>query len=240
MDAIAKETQEKLVEAWAELATRGLIQSSAMARISAQIYGAQVKAIVQARLDGLLEGFELYDVPLDEALVNRIVNELMGLVDTTIINTERTSAATNNSTLSASHFPELVRSECGISRASVKVQIERKRLMSKKKDQPGVTNVYHVHGNNPRWKMNSTDNSVNVVITSHEQVFTDLRKQVTSGVPVGDQQRDILEKLTAMERAHNSPTFGHRLSEFVSAAANYMTIIGPFIPALMEMLHKTL
>jgi hypothetical protein len=240
VDAIAKDSREKLVEAREQLATRGLIQSSVMARKAAQIYGAEVKAIVQARLDGLLEGFELYNVPLDEALINRIVDELMGLVDTTIINTAKTSAATNNTTLPAGHFPELVRSECGISRASVKVQIERKRLMSKKKDQPSVTNVYHVHGNNPRWNTNSTDNSLNVVITSHQQVFADLRKQIESGVPAGDEQKDVLEKLTAMEQAHNSPTFGRRMSEFVSAAANYMTIIGPFIPALMEMLQRTL
>lgn len=240
LDTITRASQEKLVEAQGELATRGLLQSSVMARTTAQIYGAQVKASVQARLDGLLEGFELYDVPIDDALVNRTVDELMGLADTMIINAAQAAAKTGNITLPPDYFPQVVRTECGISRASVRVQIERKKLMSKKKEQPSVTNVYHIHGNNPRWNTNSTDNSVNVVITSHEQIFTDLRKQIESGVPAGDEQKDVLEKLTALEQAHNSPTFGHRLSEFVSAAANYMTIIGPFIPALMEMLQKTL
>jgi hypothetical protein len=143
-----------------------------------------------------LEGYDLYDVPLDEGLVNRTVEELMGLADTMIISTTKTSAATNNSPLQSGHFPELVRSECGVSRASVKVQIERRRLMSKKKDQSSasVTNIYHVHGHNPRWSVNSTDHSVNVVITSREQVFSDLRKQIESGVPVGDEQKDILER----------------------------------------------
>jgi hypothetical protein len=119
-------------------------------------------------------------------------------------------------------------------------QIERKRLMSKKKDQPNVTNVYHIHGNNPRWNTNSTDNSLNVVITSHDQVFADLRKQIESSVPAGDEQKDVLEKLTALEQATESRSFGKRYAEFISAAANHMTLIAPFIPALAEMLQKTL
>ena len=41
MDAIAKDSQEKLVEAREQLATQRLIQSSVMARKAAQIYGAQ-------------------------------------------------------------------------------------------------------------------------------------------------------------------------------------------------------
>ena len=77
VDGIAKDSLEKLVEAREQLAAQGLIQSSVMGRTAAQIYGAEVKALVQARLDGLLEGFELYEVPLDEALVNRTVDELM-------------------------------------------------------------------------------------------------------------------------------------------------------------------
>lgn len=112
--------------------------------------------------------------------------------------------------------------------------------MSKKKDQPNVTNVYHIHGNNPRWNTNSTDNSLNVVITSHDQVFADLRKQIESSIPAGDEQKDVLEKLTALEQARESRSFGKRYAEFISAAANHMTLIAPFIPALTEMLQKTL
>ena len=78
-------------------------------------------------MDGLLEGFELYDVPLDDALVNRTVDELMGLADTMIINAAKAAAKTGNITLPPDYFPQVVRTECGISRASVRVQIERKK-----------------------------------------------------------------------------------------------------------------
>jgi hypothetical protein len=242
MEAITRGSQGKLAEARSQLASQGLSNSSAMARTAAQIYAAQVKALVQARLDGLLEGYDLYDITLDEALVNRTVDELMGLADTMIINAAKTSAATNNSTLPSGHFPELVRSECGVSRASVRVQIERRRLMREKKEQPSssVTNVYHVHGNNPRWNVNSADHSVNVMTTSHEQIFSDLRTQITSGLPAGDEQKDILEKLSALEQEKEARPFAQRYSEFISVAANHMALIAPFIPALTEMLQKTL
>jgi hypothetical protein len=79
-----------------------------------------------------------------------------------------------------------------------------------------------------------------VVITSQEQVFTDLRNQITSGVPAGDEQKDVLDKLTALEQAKESRSFAQRYAEFISVAANHMVLIAPFIPALTEMLQKTL
>jgi hypothetical protein len=56
----------------------------------------------------------------------------------------------------------------------------------------------------------------------------------------GEERADILEKLTALEQSQNSPSFGKRYTEFVAAAANHMILLSPFIPALTELLHKTL
>ena len=243
VEAITRDSQKQLIEARAQLATRGLVQSGAMSQMSARIYGASVKALVQARLDGLLEGFELHHVTLTDVLVNSTVEELMGLKDTKVQHAARAAASSGHGIgpIAPDYYHQLIQSECGISRASVKLQIERRRLMLENKEQPsaGVTNVYHIHGN-PRWNTNSTDNSVNVVVTSHEQVFTDLRKQIESGVPVGTEQKDILERLTALEQAKESRSFGQRYAEFISVAANHMALVAPFIPALTEMLQKTL
>jgi hypothetical protein len=100
--------------------------------------------------------------------------------------------------------------------------------------------VFHIAGDNPRVNFNSTDNSVNVVIKTSEQIFASLRQTVESGVPEGDEQQGILEKLTALEKAQGSKSFGERYAEFVAVAANHMGLIGPFIPALTELLHKVL
>ena len=81
---------------------------------------------------------------------------------------------------------------------------------------------------------------MNVVIVSSEQIFTNLRQQIESEIPAGDERRDILEKLTALEQAQNSPSFTKRYSDFIAAAANHMVLLGPFIPALTELLQRTL
>jgi hypothetical protein len=244
VDAIAKDTQEKLIEARYRLNAQGQLQSGVMSQASARIYGASVKALVQSRLDGLLEGFELHHVTLIDVLVNSTVEELMSLKDAKVHDASKAAAASglDIGPITRDYHHQLIHSECGISRASVKLQIERRRLMLENKEQSAasVTNIYHVHGHNPRWSQNSTDHSVNVVITSHEQVFTDLRKQIESGIPVGEEQKDILERLTALEQAKESRSFAQQYSEFIGAAANHMTLIAPFIPALAEMLQKTL
>jgi hypothetical protein len=57
---------------------------------------------------------------------------------------------------------------------------------------------------------------------------------------LGDEKQDILERLATLEKSINSPSFRQQYTEFISAAANHMTLIAPFIPALTEILHKVL
>jgi hypothetical protein len=138
-------------------------------------------------------------------------------------------------------YPRLVEGRVGLSAAWIKTHIDRKRLMAKKTEGSTTSiNVYHVNGSNNRWLTNSQDFSVNVVTQSSEQIFATLRKQVESSVPEGDEKRDILEKIVAMEKSDNTPAFKQRYTDFIAAAANHMALIGPFIPALTEMLHKVL
>jgi hypothetical protein len=103
-----------------------------------------------------------------------------------------------------------------------------------------ITNVYHVYGHNPHWNVNSYDASTNVVTVSHDQVFANLRKEIISRVSPGGEQDAILERLSSLEKAENTPSFAQRYTDFIAVAANHMQLIAPFIPALTEMLHKAL
>ncbi len=103
-----------------------------------------------------------------------------------------------------------------------------------------TTNVYHVYGHNPRWNTNSEDHSVNSVTISNDQVFVKVRQKIESEVPEGDERKDILDKLQALEKDQDSPSFAKRYTEFMAVAANHIQVICPFIPALTEMLHKVL
>jgi hypothetical protein len=98
--------------------------------------------------------------------------------------------------------------------------------------------VYHIEGDNSRVSVNSIDNSVNVVVKSSEQIFANLRQTLQSGVPEGAERTDILARLTALEQAQGSKSFVQHYTEFIAAAANHMQLVGPFIPALTEILQK--
>lgn len=209
-----------------------------------RLHGERIDALVQAKLDSLLEGYELHGVQLDEQLTQDTVNEIMGHRAILLASSKQSagSGVMNIGTAGASAFVHAVEQHVRISFNSIKVQVERRMLMPKKAAdaQLNITNVYHVHGHNPRWNVNSEDRSVNLVTTSSEQIFASLRQEITSGVPAGEEQKDILERLAAMEQAQASPSFAQRYSEFIGSAANHITLLAPFIPALTEILHRTL
>jgi hypothetical protein len=53
-------------------------------------------------------------------------------------------------------------------------------------------------------------------------------------------QKNILERVSALEAAQNSPSFAERYTELISAAASHMTLLAPFIPGLKEMMRNWL
>jgi hypothetical protein len=112
--------------------------------------------------------------------------------------------------------------------------------MPKKPEGPSVTTIYNVQGDNARWNVNSTDNSVNVVTKSSEEFFATLREHIESGVPEGDERKVILQKLVTLQESHGQPSFAQRYTDFITAAANHVVLLTPFIPALTEMLRKAL
>lgn len=98
-----------------------------------------------------------------------------------------------------------------------------------------VTQNFYIHGHNPRVNMNSTDNSVNVTSVSGDQLFVQLRDAVRS-VADESERAEILSKLDALQQARGSSGFLHAYQGFISSVADYMTIFGPFIPALTQMI----
>ncbi len=132
----------------------------------------------------------------------------------------------------------MVAQAVGLSANLVKTEIDRRRLMTRKESSPITT--YYVQGENARVNVNSTDNSVNVVMESKEEFFGTLQQRIESGVPEGDERLKILDALTVLRESHGKPSFAQRYTDFIAAAANHMTVIVPFVPALTEMLHKVL
>ena len=99
-----------------------------------------------------------------------------------------------------------------------------------------VQNVYNLTGANPRVNVNSVDSSVNVLTVNSETLFSDLAKVVgeqVEGTALRDQLSAIVQQ---MAQTRGTPEFTSSFQSFIALAANCMTIVLPFIPALTQLL----
>jgi hypothetical protein len=51
-----------------------------------------------------------------------------------------------------------------------------------------------------------------------------------------DERAQLLARITAIQRAPDTPSSLARYTDFIALAANYMTIVGPFLPPLAALL----
>jgi hypothetical protein len=101
-----------------------------------------------------------------------------------------------------------------------------------------VNQTFNVQGPNARVNIDSVDNSTNVV---HQGVpFSELRKAIESGVSDGIERATILERLLELERATDRESGAKKYQAFISAAANHMALIGPYLSALGHWVHSLL
>lgn len=70
------------------------------------------------------------------------------------------------------------------------------------------------------------------VASGGETVLGDLQKLVSeSSMDEGDRAR-LLSAIEAMASAKDTPSFRDRYRESIAQAADYMTLVGPYLPAL--------
>jgi hypothetical protein len=236
LNTSAREFQDELRDVRENLAKRGLAQSGVMTREVARLHGKLIDNIVMARLNGLLEGYDLHGVPLDEQLAARTIDEVMNLKDAKLRDVGRSVTMIADRSVTPGVLEQLVQSECKVSRASVNVHVQRRR-MTPKKAASTISVIYQLIGHGSRVNLNSTDSSTNVVEVSEEQIFAKTRQQIMTGIPGGEERDSILERLTALERDQHSTSFATRYAEFVNAAANHVTLLAPFLPALAAMVQ---
>lgn len=90
-----------------------------------------------------------------------------------------------------------------------------------------------VSGMNARANLGSTDQSTNQIVQG--DVFGDLKSAIESGV-TGDEQVRLLTALDDMKSKRGSSDFADAYQRFISAAANHMQLVAPFLPALTALM----
>ncbi|HWN09785.1 MAG TPA: hypothetical protein VNO50_11045 [Pyrinomonadaceae bacterium] len=95
--------------------------------------------------------------------------------------------------------------------------------------------VYNLTGPNARVNVNSTDSSTNVTNVNSAELFVKMR-DVAGGIQDTERRQLLVERIEEMERSHGSQSFAKRYSEFISLAADHMSLFAPFMPALGQLL----
>ena len=110
----------------------------------------------------------------------------------------------------------------------------RKEGLIKNEQYQRITNIYNLNGPQSRVNISSTDNSVNL-LQQNTEIFDDIKKALES---ISDEKikLEAIRIANEMKESVGKPTFKEKYQLFISTLANYITIIGPFLPALTALL----
>lgn len=101
--------------------------------------------------------------------------------------------------------------------------------------QQPTTHIYNLTGAQARVNIQSEDRSINISSVTNEQLFAGLAREISEHVADKGQRTVMLEKLDALERA-DTKSIGEKYREFIATAADHMTLLTPFLPALTALL----
>lgn len=109
----------------------------------------------------------------------------------------------------------------------------------KKAGQPtiGVQHNYHL-SDQARINYQSVDQSTNTVGVNVSELFQEIREAIEGRVLAAAEQKELLRKVDELQAAQGSGRFMEKYQAFIAAAANHMTILGPFIPPLTTLLNR--
>lgn len=93
--------------------------------------------------------------------------------------------------------------------------------------------VYNINGYNAKVNINSHDESTNSININPEEVFDKLLDLIKINVQNYD---ELVNLLIEMRNAIGKPSFLQKYQSFIATAANHVSIIAPFIPALTQMI----
>ena len=120
----------------------------------------------------------------------------------------------------------------------IKIFSQKVRTMrEKEKAQATTQNNYYLHGPNSRVNIGSTDNSINII--TEPQLFSKLREAVEAQVSDSNTKARLLEKIKEGEALpKKSPVFNNWFTQFLALTADCITVIQPFVPALVQLLAQ--
>jgi hypothetical protein len=110
----------------------------------------------------------------------------------------------------------------------------RMKEAEQKEAERAASHTIHVSGPNSRVNIHSTDQSTNTVVTSN--LFNEIHKALDDGVQDAAERANLKLLLEGLEAAGDKKGFVAKYQAFIAAAADHMTILAQFLPALTGLL----
>lgn len=249
---IDDEYQEELTAELARIASHGVgHNSSAREATELRLKAEKLSKLILAKAEVLIEAFRSHDVPLNEKEILDQVYTLSAQSAAGMVSSYKGEATMRGVRTSRPDpaLPAKAQSfERELMRRNHTAQTEAKLLIKQAKLAESlqaaapsqVHNEYHLHGPNSRVNIGSTDQSVNTVLVRPDEVFAKLRCELAAAITHHDEQTEILQRLSSLEAAQGTPSFSERLGTFLAFAANWTTVITPFLPALAEIARTSI
>ena len=102
--------------------------------------------------------------------------------------------------------------------------------------QPTTVNVHVSDSPQAHVNLGSTDQSINVSGHQSNVVFEEIRELLKKHVSDTVEFKRLLEGVEAMERGQEKGNFTAAYKDFMAMAANYMTVLAPVLPKLLDLL----
>jgi len=102
--------------------------------------------------------------------------------------------------------------------------------------QTGGNYNIRVTGPNSRVNINSTDQSINTVVGGG--LFEQIRGALDEGIRSEGEREQLKRLLNEIEAARDRKSFASSYQALIASAADHMTIIAPFLPALTDLLKN--
>jgi hypothetical protein len=229
---ISDQTSKKREQVHANLARRGVANSGVGHRDLLEIDAGSIKESVLAKAEGLIGGYELNGVPLDDSIVKEVTDYYHTAISARATAMEHQAALTAMRT-GRQNVINGIRQNLEIMTQGIINEVlclvEERKVVPKIKPPQVGHNITLNAGHNARVNVDSVDQSVNTVTITEQNVFSTIRDIVTKSVPEAE-QTEILKRVEAMEASANKPTFRERYREWVSVAADHL--------ALFQFLHS--
>jgi hypothetical protein len=249
---IDDEYQNELNAELKKLTSHGVGHNSSGREVTElRLKAEKLAKLILAKTEVLIDAYQSHRVPLDEKAILEQINSLSvqsaggmvsGYKGEAAMRGVRTSRPDPSLPAKAQSFQRELMRRSHAAQTEAKLLIKKAKLAESHppKPQAQVHNEYHLHGPNSRVNISSTDQSVNTVFVQADEVFAKMRTNLEAAIADATERAEVLQRLSALEEAQGTSTFSAQLGTFLAFAANWTTVITPFLPALAEIAHRSL